>query len=322
MQAIKQIMLLIILVAGLAACSRPAPEGADGVPAIVATTSLIADVAGRVAGEHVQIIALMQPGQDPHTYEPAPADVAKLQSADLVFANGLGYEESLVLILEELEAGGKVRIVTVSEGVDLLPGSHHHHEDGEHEDEDDHENDHAVGDPHTWMDPNNVKIWVDNIAAALADIDPDNAEAYWANADAYKAHLVELDAFIAGQVDVISQADRKLVTDHEALGYFARRYGFEAVGAVIPNVSTAAEPSAADLAALVTVIREQNVRAIFVGSTVNDTLSQQVAAEIGHPVQILPLYYTLGSPSTGADTYLSMMRVNIETVVKGLMADD
>ncbi|MBN1310598.1 MAG: zinc ABC transporter substrate-binding protein [Anaerolineae bacterium] len=311
MRIIRQIAWAIVLVVALAACGGPIGESIDGAPQIVATTGLIADVAGQIAGDRVAIIALMQPGQDPHTYEPAPADVAKLQLADLVLANGIDYEESLMPVLEELEAGGEVRIVYVSEGVDVLPGAHHHEGD-----EDEH--DHAAGDPHTWMDPNNVLIWVDNIAGALRDIDPQGAEAYQANADAYKAELADLDAFIAGQVDAISEADRKLVTDHDALGYFAHRYGFEAVGAVIPNVTTSAEPSAADLAELVTVMREQNVKAIFVSSTVSDEMSRQVAAEIGHPVQVLQLYYTLGTPGSGADTYLDMMRVNVETIVSGL----
>jgi zinc/manganese transport system substrate-binding protein len=302
---IQRLVWASTFIAILSACSQPGGQSTGGAPAVIATTGLIADVAGQVAGDRLAVTALMKPGQDAHTFEPTPADAARLQSADLVFANGLGFEESLLPLLDDLEASGKVRVVTVSEGVDVLAG-------GEH----------AASDPHTWMDPTNVKIWADNIAVALADIDPPGADVYQANADAYKAQLAELDAFIAAQVDAIPQADRKLVTDHEALAYFARRYGFETVGAVIPNVSTSAEPSAADLASLVKVMREQNVSAIFVETSVSDAMAQQVATEVGHPVQVLPLYFTLGAPGSGADTYLSMMRVNIETIVKGLMTID
>lgn len=313
MKTIHRLVWASTMLIILSACTQPGGTSTGGTPVVIATTGLIADVAGQVAGDRLEVVALMAPGQDPHTYEPAPADVARLQSADLVLANGLGYEESLAPVLEELEAGGKVRVIHVSEGVDVLSGSHH--DEGEEA-----EHDHASGDPHTWMDPQNVMLWADNIAAALTDIDPANADIFQTNADDYKAQLVELDGYIAGQVDAIPQADRKLVTDHEALAYFARRYGFEAVGAVIPNVSTSAEPTAADIASLVTLMREQNVSAIFVETSVSDAMAQQVAAEIGHPVQVLPLYFTLGAPGSGADTYLSMMRVNIETIVKGLLA--
>jgi ABC-type Zn uptake system ZnuABC Zn-binding protein ZnuA len=291
----------------LSACGQPPPEGAGGAPTIIATTNLIADVAGQVAGDRLAVVALIEPGQDPHTYEPAPADVARLQSADLVLANGLGFEESLAPILGDLETGGQARVVYVSDGIDVLAAA-----EGD---------EHAAGDPHTWMDPNNVKIWADNIATALADVDPAGADAYQTNADAYKVQLAELDAFITAQVDAIPPTDRNLVTDHEALGYFARRYGLQVIGAVIPNLSTSAEPSAADLASLVTAMREQNARAIFVETSVSDAMAQQVAAEVDHPVQVLRLHFTLGEPSTGADTYLSMMRVNIETIVKGLTGD-
>jgi zinc/manganese transport system substrate-binding protein len=288
----------------LSACGQPGGLSTGGTPTVVATTGLIADVAGQVAGDRLAVVALMKPGQDPHTFEPTPADAARLQQADLVLANGLGYEENLLPLLSDLEAGGEVRIVYVSQGVDVLAGAAG--------------SEHAAGDPHTWMDPASVKIWADNIAAALSTIDPTDADVFQANADAYKAQLTELDTFIAGQVDAIPQANRKLVTDHEALGYFARRYGFEVVGAVIPNVSTSAEPSAADLASLVTAMRQANVKAIFVETASSDAMSRQVAAEIGYPVQVLPLYHDLGAPATGANTYLSMMRVNIETIVKGL----
>lgn len=303
MKTIQPLIWASTFIAILSACAQPGGQSTGGAPVVIATTGLIADVAGQVAGERLAIPSLMKPGQDAHTFEPTPADAARLQQAGLVFANGLDYEESLAPLLDDLEAADKVRVVAVSEGVDVLPG-------GEH----------AAGDPHTWMDPTSVMIWADNIAAALADIDPPGAGIYQANADAYKSQLMELDMFIAGQVDAIPQADRKLVTDHDALAYFARRYGFEVIGAVIPNVSTSAEPSAADLAALVTAMREQDAKAIFVEAAVSDAMARQVAAEIGYPVQVLRLHFMPDAPGSGADTYLTMMRVNIETIVSGLMA--
>lgn len=307
-QTMRRTACAVVLAVGLAACGgQQGSESINNSLSVVATTGLIADVARQVAGDRVTVVALMEPGQDAHTFEPTPADAARLQKADLVLANGLGYEENLAPILDELEAGGRVRIVYVSNGVDVLAG-----EKG---------SEHAAGDPHTWMDPHNVVVWADNIAAALEDIDPSGSSAYQANADAYKVQLAELDTAIARQVDAVPQANRKLVTDHETLGYFARRYGFEITGAVIPTVTTSAEPSAADLASLITVMREKNVKTIFVGASASDILAQQVAAEIGYPVQVLRLYHDLGAPGSGADTYLSMMRVDAETIMRGLAPD-
>ncbi len=279
---------------------------------VVATTSMIGDVVAQVAGSRVESVSLMDVGQDPHTYEPAPEDVALLESADVVFSNGLDYEEGLIGALEALE--GRVPVVPVSAGVDVIAGGHEAETD--HAGEDEHE--HAEGDPHTWLDPRNVMIWADHIADALSMLDPAHADIYAANAQAYRAQLEALDAYIADQVARIPESDRKLVTDHEALAYFARRYGFEVVGAVIPNVTTSAQPAAADLAALVDVIRAEQVRAIFVSTSVSDELARTVAAEVGHEVQIFYLYHELGGPGSGAETYIDMMRTNVDTLVAAL----
>ena len=280
---------------------------------VVATTSLIGDVVSQIGGEYITLASVMGVGQDPHTYEPVPADIALLEQADVIFSNGLDFEEGLVEPLASL--ADRVPVVPVSAGVDVLSGGHEHdeHAAGGHE-----HDEHAAGDPHTWMDPRNVMIWADNIAYALSALDPAHADSYRANAEAYKAQLEELDNYIAAQVARIPEANRKLVTDHEALGYFARRYGFEVVGAVIPNVTTSAEPSAADLAELIETIRTEQVRAIFVSTSVSDELSRVVAEEVGYEVQVLYLYHELGEPGSGAETYLGMMRTDVDTIVAGL----
>ena len=270
---------------------------------VVATTSLIGDVVSQIGGEYITLASVMGVGQDPHTYEPVPADIALLEQADVIFSNGLDFEEGLVEPLASL--ADRVPVVPVSAGVDVLSGGHEHDE-------------HAAGDPHTWMDPRNVMIWADNIAYALSALDPAHADSYRANAEAYKAQLEELDNYIAAQVARIPEANRKLVTDHEALGYFARRYGFEVVGAVIPNITTSAEPSAAELAELVETIRTEQVRAIFVSTSVSDELARTVVEEVGYEVQILYLYHELGEQGSGAETYLGMMRTDIDTIVAGL----
>ncbi len=304
----------------------PVQLGAGERLNVVATTSLIGDVVSQIGGEQITLASVMGVGQDPHTYEPVPADIALLEQADVIFSNGLDFEEGLVEPLASL--ADRVPVVPVSAGVDVIEGghAHHHHEEHEGEAEEEHEgeeehhheHEHAAGDPHTWMDPRNVMIWADNIAYALSALDPAHADVYRANAEAYKAQLEELDSYIAAQVARIPEANRKLVTDHEALGYFARRYGFETLGAVIPNVTTSAEPSAAELAGLVETIRTEQVRAIFVSTSVSDELARVVAEEVGYEVQILYLYHELGEPGSGAETYLGMMRTNIDTIVAGL----
>jgi ABC-type Zn uptake system ZnuABC Zn-binding protein ZnuA len=173
------------------------------------------------------------------------------------------------------------------------------------------------GDPHTWFDPNNVVKWVDNIEGALVALDPAHAQDYAARAQAYRQQLQALDAHIREQTARIPPERRKLVTDHQIFTYFAARYGFEMVGAVIPGFSTAAEPSASDLADLAARVREAGVPVVFVGRTANPRMAQVLANEVG--IRILPLYTgALGEPGSGADSYIGMMRANVDTIVEGL----
>ncbi|NDJ53636.1 MAG: zinc ABC transporter substrate-binding protein, partial [Chloroflexi bacterium] len=197
------------------------------------------------------------------------------------------------------------------------------HEEGEHEDE--HEegehdhHDHSGGDPHTWMIPSNVMTWTHNIAESLATLDPANAEAFEAGEEAYEAELAELEAYVQEQVALIDESARKIVTNHDAFGYFADRYGFEVIGTVIPSQSTMAEPSASDLADLIEVMEEEGVTVIFTETTVSDSLARTVADEIGSEVQVLVLFTgALGGPGSGAETYIDMIRFNVDQFVAGL----
>ncbi|MCW5877973.1 MAG: zinc ABC transporter substrate-binding protein [Anaerolineales bacterium] len=199
----------------------------------------------------------------------------------------------------------------------------HEHEgedhDHEHEGEEshDHDHEHEGPDPHAWMNPQNVKVWVDNIADALAEADPAHAADYAANAESYKAELDALDAWIVEQIAAIDEHDRVLVTDHETLGYFADRYDFEMVGALIPSFSTLSEPSAGELAALEAAIAEHGVEALFVGFTVTSSLAERVAADTG--VQLVTLYTEALSAADGpAASYMDMMRYNVSAIVQAL----
>ncbi|MCB0202845.1 MAG: zinc ABC transporter substrate-binding protein, partial [Anaerolineae bacterium] len=293
-----------------------APTTQDATPAngrlkVIATTTIVGDVVRNVGGDAIDLTVLLSVGADPHGFEPAPADIAAVNSADLVFINGLELEHFLEPLLEN--AGGGAPIIAVSDGITPIDGTEEHEEDTSHADEDDH----GGNDPHTWTDPNNVMVWVDNIQQTLSQLDPANEQSYAANATAYKAELQTLDGWIRGQVSRVSEDNRKLVTDHAVFGYFANQYGFEQTGAVIPGYSTLSEPSAQDVARLEDTLRSFGVRAIFVGNTINEALAQRVADDLA--IQLVQIYTGSLSAADGpAASYLDYMRYNTEAIVNAL----
>lgn len=279
---------------------------------VVASTNLVADVIAKVGGAHIVLHTLMGPGLDPHSYTSTPQDMRTLEAAQVVFINGLHLEETLAERFRTLPAP----IVTVNVGVtlrELAPEEHEEHEEAAGAEEHHHEG----ADPHTWQSVTNVKQWVENVRTALQQLDPPNAEAYKAAAEAYLAQLDALDAEIREKVATIPVKNRKLVTDHETFGYFAADYGFTIVGALIPALSTAAEPSAQALAALQDQLVKEGAKAIFVGTTVNPRLADQIAQDLG--IQVVSLYSDSLSATDGpAATYLDFMRYNVNAIVAAL----
>jgi ABC-type Zn uptake system ZnuABC Zn-binding protein ZnuA len=271
---------------------------------VVATTSIVADVVQNVGGDLIDLATLLPLGADPHAFEPTPQDAAAVAGAHVVFANGAGLEVFLENLLAS--AGEGVAVVSVSSGIELLDlGAGH----------DEHQ--HEGADPHVWFDPNNVIVWTHNVEHALSALDPANAGAYKANAEAYAAELKALDGWIQEQVAQVPEGNRKLVTDHASFGYFARRYGFEQVGAVFPGYSTLAEPSAQELAALEEAIRTHGVKAVFVGLSVNPTLAERVAEDTG--TQVVFLYTgSLSEPGGPAGDYIAFMKYNVAAIVEAL----
>lgn len=299
------IAALVIAVSLLSACGGAAgPSSGDeaGRLKVVATTTIVADVVSQVGGEFITLNTLLPVGVDPHAFEPRPQDLAAVAEADLIFAAGLGLEPFLEPLMAS--AASRARLVEVSAGIELLPF------EGD-EDED------LPGDPHTWSDPNNVILWSENIAGALAEADAAHAETYAANAEAYVATLRELDAWIRVEAAQIPPERRRLVSDHAVFGYFAEEYGFEQVGTVVGSFSTVASPSARELAALEDAIRAYGVPAIFVGTTVNPALAEQVARDTG--IKVVPLYTdSLTPPGGEAESYLEFMRYNVRAMVEAL----
>jgi ABC-type Zn uptake system ZnuABC Zn-binding protein ZnuA len=307
-------LVALAVVAGGASCGLGSRGPVETRPPgaklrVVATTSIVADAVVNVGGDLVEVATLLPLGADPHTFDPSPRDVASVADAQVVFANGAGLE----LFLERLlaSAGEDVTTVYVSDGVDLLEfGSDHEDDHGAVED-------HASADPHVWLDPRSVVVWADNIAGALAALDPTNSESYAANAEAFKADLQALDQWIETQVALIAPEDRQIVTDHASFGYFARRYGFRQVGTVFPGYSSMAEPSARTLAELEEAIKKQGVKAVFVGLTVNPDLAQRVAEDTG--AQMVFLYTgSLSEPAGPAPDYVSFMQYNVSAIVAAL----
>ncbi len=326
MKRLYQAGLILIFAGFLSACSgTPAMEekqDADKITVVV-TTTFIRNVAENIAGDNVSITALLEPGQNPHSYQPSPKDMVAITEADLILANGFGLEE----FLDDLLAGSdtSAEVIVVSEGIDPLMAEAHDHDDPDevHDDEyegEDHDDDHLEGtmglDPHVWFDPNNILIWVKNISLALTAVDPSNAERYQEQAAKYSAELVDLDDWIGEQINVIPEENRELVTDHTSLGYLARQYGLEQIGAVIPALTTEAETSGMELAELIDTIREHQTKAIFVGVDFDPNLAQRVADETG--VDLVPIYFGSLSDGEPAGTYLSFMRFNMSAIVKAL----
>jgi len=289
----------------LAPLTLPAISAAalDGRPLrVVATTSLIGDAAARVGGPAIALTTLMPPGQDPHSYQPAAADLAAAADADLILVNGWNLEEGL---LADLAADGHAPRVPVSAGITPRPGR----------------SDPIAADPHVWQDVANVMQWVDTIAAALSAADPANAATYTANAAAYRAELADLDRFVRQQTASLPAERRVLVTNHDTLAYFAAAYDFRVLGSVLPGASTLAEATAANLAALAEAMDEAGVCSLFVETTAADQVARTLSEELDgcNEVRVISLYSdALGPPGSGAESYLGMMRANVGAIVQGL----
>jgi ABC-type Zn uptake system ZnuABC Zn-binding protein ZnuA len=276
---------------------------------VVATTSIVGDVVGRIGGDAVVLTTLMGLGADPHTYVARPSDSAAVHDAHVLFSNGAGLEEGMSeLILDS--SGGAVH-VSLSDSLPLLVAAHGGgaQQPGTGE---------AAGqpDPHVWFDVQNILAWTTTVLETLSALDPAHRSSYQANADAYTQELEDLDAWVLEQVAIVPQANRKLVTNHETLGYFARRYGFELVGAVYP-LSPSSEPSARDLAGLEEAIRQYGLSVLFTEGTVSPVLADQVARDTG--VRLVPLYTeSLGPPGSGAESYIAMIRYDVQAIVAAL----
>jgi ABC-type Zn uptake system ZnuABC Zn-binding protein ZnuA len=285
----------LALALGLAACGSDDASSAGDVR-VVATTTQVADLARNVAGDRASVAQILTPNADPHDYEPRPGDAKALADAKLVLQSGGEVDAWLGDLVQA--AGSDARTVTM---IDAL---HARTEGGD-------------VDPHWWQDPRNTEIAVQRIRDALAQVDPDGAATYHANAEAYLARLQALDTAIGECMDRIPAAERMLVTNHDALAYFADRYGITVVGAVIPALSTSASASAGETRELVRKIREAHVTTIFPESSVNPKLEEAIAADAGARVGPALWADSLGPEGSTGATYLGSLRSNAEAMAEG-----
>jgi ABC-type Zn uptake system ZnuABC Zn-binding protein ZnuA len=299
-----RVALVAAVVAALLAAGCSGSGGAAGDRdgdrrlRVVATTTQVADLAANVGGDRVRVTGLLKPGIDPHDYEPSPADIDAIAHADLVLENGVGLEAWLGDTIDGSGFDGPV--VDTSQGVRLRMVG-------------------GAPDPHIWQDPGNAERMAANIERGLAAAEPSAAGAFRANLAAYTKDLRALDAEVQRQVD--SLANRKVVTDHDAFGYYLDRYGLELVGSVIPSFDSSAELSGRDIRDLVAKVRATGVKAIFSETTLPPRAAETIGREAG--VKVVTgddaLYGdSLGPPGSDGDTYLKMVRHNTATIVGNL----
>ncbi|WOD37425.1 metal ABC transporter solute-binding protein, Zn/Mn family [Nodosilinea sp. E11] len=281
--------------------SAPPAVVADGRPAVVATSTLIADWAAQVGGEQIDLTGILQPGADPHVYEPVPADTIAFEQADLILYNGYNLEPNLIRLLNA--AGVSARQVAVGEVVpplDLADGNG------------------TVPDPHVWGDVSNAVPMVEAIRDELIELAPDHEALFTANAEAYITELTQLHEWIETQTATIPAQQRQLVTTHDAFQYYATAYGLNVVGTLI-GLSTEEQPSARTVQQLVASIQGLGVPAIFAETTINPQLIRTVAEEAGVRLASQELYSdSIGAPGSEGDSYLNMMVANTRAIVENL----
>jgi ABC-type Zn uptake system ZnuABC Zn-binding protein ZnuA len=293
-------LVLLLLSLGLAATAGACGAGGSGGSGtdVVATTTQVADFVREVGGDRVDVHQILKPNSDPHEYEPRPSDAKAVAGAALVVRSGGDVDDWLGDLIDS--AGSDAQVLTLIDHVQTR------------------EDDAGDVDPHWWQDPRNAQLAVEAIRDALVKADPAGAAAYRRNARRYLARLRRLDRRTAACIDRIPPRLRKLVTTHDALGYYAARYGLEVIGAVIPSLSTEAQPSAKDIQALVDQIERTGVKAIFPEAAINPKLEEAVARESGATTGS-PLWAdTLGPEGSSGATYVDSIAWNTAAIVEGL----
>ena len=289
----RSVLGAAVLIGALAACGSPSSDG--GRITVVATTTQVGSIAEEIGGDAIDLTVLLEPGIEAHDFEITPAAGAAIEGADLILKSGAGLESWLDDALQTI--GGDDRVRDLSVGIELRTSA-----DGE-------------TDPHYWMTAPNAIAMVENARDALVESPPGAADGINERTAVLVARLEGADAEIRALIDEIPEDRRKVVTDHDALGYFINEYGLQFVGSVFPSLDVSSDPSARDIELLVQVIRDNDVPCIFAESAVNPQLAEAVAAETGAKISDEPLYTdSLGAPGSGAETLDGMLLHNARVI--------
>jgi zinc/manganese transport system substrate-binding protein len=275
---------------------------------VIASFSILGDFVKNVGGDRVEVATLVGPNGNAHVYAPSPGDAKKVADAKLVFVNGLGFEGWLERLVKA--SGTKAPIVVATKGIKPLEraGEHGH----------DHDHDHGRADPHAWQSVANAKIYVANIRDALIAADPAGKDAYLANAAAYLAKLDALEREVREVIAKIPADRRRVLTSHSAFGYFQNAYG---VNFIAPQgVSTEAEASAKDVAAIIAQIKKQKAAAVFLENVTDPRLVEQIARETGAKVGGTLYSDALTDDKGGATTYIDLIRHNLRQLASALVS--
>ena len=292
--------LVLALLGSLTACA----EG-DDEPTIVVTTNILGDVVKNLVGDNAEVAVLMKPNADPHSFGISAQEAGAMEAADLIIGNGLGLEEGLSTNLDNARSEG-VRVLEVGDLIEPI----------------DYDSGGSAGapDPHFWTDPTRMVAAIDAISSTLGEeVDDDFAEAIEPSVRSFREKLLDLDSEIEEIAEEIPVGDRKLVTNHHVFGYFAERFGFEVIGAVLPSGTTLASPSAADLEQLARTVEDAGVPTIFADSSQPQKLAQALSEEVDLDVDVTPLYSESLTEADGeASTYIDMQRTNAQRIAEGL----
>lgn len=305
----------------IVAAGSIAPAAAQEPLRVVASFSILGDMAREVGGDRIAVRLLIGPDGDAHVFQPTPADAKAVADADMLLVNGLGFEGWLDRLSRA--SGFKGRTIVASTGVKPLAmqndghGHAHGHAHG-HSHGEKHRKGRAAEapDPHAWQDPANGRLYIDNIAAGFAAADPAHAADYLKRAEAYKQRLAALDARLRAALGAIAPDRRRVITSHDAFRYFGAAYGIEFLAAA--GVSTESEPSARQIAALIGQIRKEKVRALFVENMSNPRLVEQIGRDAGATVGGRLYSDALSPPGGPADTYERMFEHNAAMLIAGM----
>ena len=321
--------------------SFPMASWAEEPIPVVATFSILGDMVERIGGEHIALTTLVGPDGDSHVYQPTPKAARSVAESDVLFLNGLDFEGWLERLAEAASFDGAM-VVATNGVVPIAFDDHNDHDDEKHDDHDDHDDhndekhdehddhddhddekhddhaghDHGAFDPHAWQSLENAVIYANNIAAGLAQADPENAGDYYANRAAFVAEVEMLSADIEAMMKSLPADKRTVVTPHDAFGYFAATYDLTFVAP--QGMSTESEVSAGDVAALITQIREESISAVFIESITDNRMMEQIANETGATIGGTLYSDALSAKSGPASTYLDMMRHNATTLFDAL----